>query len=233
MKALPPLISSSQESGERLMNLLNSKSLPPGGGIYGEAAMLRIDDIIFSLDILEKKFKCDLHRCLGNCCRYGDSGAPLSDDEVLILEEIWPDLRSYLRPEGIEVIENVGTSVTDFENDHVTPLIGNEECAYTILEGNIYMCAIEKAWLEGRIGFRKPVSCHLFPARVKKYQDFTAVNYQELSICSHARECGNNEGIYVYEFLEPPLMRVFGENVYRELCIAGRELRKGNLKRKR
>ncbi|NMC36868.1 MAG: DUF3109 family protein [Bacteroidales bacterium] len=189
--------------------------------------MLRIGDIIFSLDILEKRFKCDLDHCLGNCCRYGDSGAPLSDEEVSILEEIWPDLRPYLRPEGINVIENEGTSVIDFENDYVTPLIGNEECAYALLEGNIYMCGIEKAWSEGKIEFRKPVSCHLFPVRVKKFRSFTAVNYQELAICSHARECGSNEGIYVYEFLKTPLLRVFGDEVYNELCIAARELRKG------
>lgn len=38
--------------------------------------MIRINDIIFSLDIIGKKFRCNLPRCLGNCCRYGDSGAP-------------------------------------------------------------------------------------------------------------------------------------------------------------
>ena len=111
--------------------------------------MLRIGDTIFSLDILEKKFRCDLPRCLGNCCRYGDSGAPLSDEEVDILEKIWPEVKPYLRPEGIEVIEEEGTSVKDFENDSVTPLIGNEECAYAILNGNIFMCGIEKACVRG------------------------------------------------------------------------------------
>ena len=114
--------------------------------------MLRIGDTIFSLDILEKKFRCDLQQCLGNCCRYGDSGAPLSGEEVDILKEIWPDVRPYLRPEGIEVIENEGTSISDFENDQVTPLVGNEECAYAILDKNVFMCGIEKAWV-GRKDF--------------------------------------------------------------------------------
>ena len=95
--------------------------------------MLRIDDTIFSFDILEKKFRCNLAACHGNCCRYGDSGAPLSEDEVKILDEIWPVVRPYLRPEGIETIEKKGRSVKDFENDWVTPLIGNDECAYTIM----------------------------------------------------------------------------------------------------
>jgi hypothetical protein len=188
--------------------------------------MLHINDIVFSLDILICKFKCDLMRCHGCCCRYGDSGAPLSEEEVKILDDIWPEVKPYLRREGISAIEDEGTSTIDFENDRVTPLINNEECAYAILEGNIFMCGIEKAWSEGRIAFQKPVSCHLFPARVKKFRDFTAVNYQELSICSYARESGSKEDVHVYEFLKAPLERAFGKEIYNDLCTAARELGK-------
>jgi hypothetical protein len=199
------------------------------GGLGRGKSMLRINDIIFSLDILEKKFKCDLPRCLGNCCRYGDSGAPLSKEEVDILDKIWPDVRPYLRPEGIKVIENEGTSITDFENEKVTPLIGNEECAYSLLKDNLFMCGIEKAWSEGKISFQKPVSCHLFPARIKQYSGFMAINYQELSICHSAIECGGSEGVYVYEFLKAPLIRAFGEEIYNDLCIAANELRENQV----
>jgi hypothetical protein len=188
--------------------------------------MLRIDDTIFSLDILEKKFKCNLPRCLGNCCKYGDSGAPLTDTEVQILIDIWPAVKPYLRSEGIKVIEERGTSVTDFENDQVTPLIDNKECAYALLNDNIFMCGIEKAWLDGEINFQKPLSCHLFPARVKHYSGFSAVNYEELPICSGGRENGSKDGMYVYEFLKEPLIRAFGERVYNEMCIVAVELRK-------
>ena len=190
--------------------------------------MLRIGDTIFSLDILEKRFRCDLPECLGNCCRYGDSGAPLTSEEVAVLEKIWPDVKPYLRSEGISVIEEEGTSVKDFENDMVTPLINNAECAYTVLNGNIFMCGIEKAWSEGKTGFQKPVSCHLFPARVKQYAGFRAVNYHELSICSPAIRCGQSEGVYAYEFLKVPLIRAVGEETYNELCIAAEELRRGS-----
>ena len=193
--------------------------------------MLRIEDNIFSFDILEKKFICNLPTCLGNCCRYGDSGAPLSKTEVKILNDIWPEVKPYLRKEGIDTIEMGGTSITDFENDNVTPLIGNEECAYTIIQNNIYMCGIEKAYNEGKITFQKPVSCHLFPVRIKQFSSFRAVNYEELAICSSAREKGCMKSVYVYEFLKDPLKRVFGEAVYSELCIAASELRKnGSIK---
>jgi len=187
--------------------------------------MLRINDTIFSFDILEKKFKCNLTLCLGNCCRYGDSGAPLLNTEVQLLEGIWPVVRSYLRPEGIKIIEEKGTSITDFENDTVTPLIDNMECAYTVLKDNIFMCGIEKAWMDGKITFQKPLSCHLFPVRIKQFSGFRAVNYEELPHCSCGREEGSREDVYVYEFLKEPLIRAIGENMYEELCKAAFELK--------
>ena len=188
--------------------------------------MLRIDNTIFSFDILEKKFQCNLPACLGNCCRYGDSGAPLTTDEAHVLEEIWTVVKPYLRPKGVAAIEEKGKSITDFENERVTPLIGNEECAYTILKDNMFRCGIEQAWSDGNISFRKPLSCHLFPVRIKYYSDFTAVNYEELAICLPARKAGTEKGLYVYEFLKEPLIRALGEDLYEELCIAAAEIRK-------
>lgn len=182
--------------------------------------MLRIQDNIFSTDILEKKFRCELSLCLGRCCRYGDSGAPLSEGEPEILEEIWERVKPYLRVEGIASIEEKGTSEIDFEGDQVTPLIGNEECAYAILEDGIYKCGIEKAWSENKISFRKPLSCHLFPVRIKQYSGFKAVNYEELQLCASACNAGRHDGIFLFEFLKEPLIRAFGITVYNELCIA-------------
>jgi hypothetical protein len=187
--------------------------------------MLRIDDNIISLDLLEKKFRCDLPKCLGNCCRYGDSGAPLTEEEVKILDEINEVVMPYLRPEGRAAIEEKGSSIKDFEGEMVTPLVGSDECAYAILDGNIFMCGIERAWSEDKISFRKPLSCHLFPVRIKKYSGFNAVNYEKWPICFSARDNGHAEGIYAYEFLKEPLIRALGENVYNQICIAAKELR--------
>ena len=188
--------------------------------------MLRIDDTIFSFDILEKRFMCDLPHCMGNCCRYGDAGAPLSAEEVHILEDIWDEVKPYLREEGITSVEMKGKSVKDFENDNVTPLIGDEECAYSVLENSILKCGIELAFEDGRISFRKPLSCHLFPAKIKYFSDFRAVNYQELAICKPGRAKGEVKTVYLYEFLKQPLIRALGEEMYKELCIAAEEQRK-------
>lgn len=188
--------------------------------------MLRIDDIIFSLDILEQKFACDLSQCKGSCCRYGDAGAPLTADEAKILDNILPDLKPYLKPEGLKAIEELGTSIIDIDHEPVTPLIDNRECAYSIMENDIYTCSIEKAFMNGKVSFRKPLSCHLFPARAKRFSGFMAVNYSEQPVCAAARRNGKANGIYVYEFLKEPLTRAFGEKVYDELCIAAAQLRR-------
>lgn len=191
--------------------------------------MLRIGDTIFSLDIIEKKFSCDLQYCRGICCRYGDSGAPLTGGEVETLKDIWPDLNPFLRRDGIAAIEEQGTSITDSDNDKVTPLIDNMDCAYSVFNGEILMCGIEKAWSEGKISFRKPLSCHLFPLKVKQFSGFTAVNYQELSVCSGGRRAGLRDGIYLYEFLKEPLIRALGEQMYDELCIAAEQCRTNSI----
>lgn len=188
--------------------------------------MLRIENTIFSLDILEKKFCCDLPACRGNCCRYGDSGAPLSREEVETLKEIWPKVKPWLRPEGVSTIEEKGTSVLDFENDTVTPLIDEKECAYATIVDGIFFCGIEKAWMEGKVNFRKPLSCHLYPAKIKYFSDIIAVNYDEQPICASARKKGIKEGIYVYKFLKEPLTRALGSSIYKELCLAAEELRR-------
>lgn len=190
--------------------------------------MLRIENTIFSLDILEKQFVCDLPRCLGNCCRYGDAGAPLGKGEDRILKKIRPAVQHYLRKEGIKSINEQGTSVRDRDGDIVTPLIDGKECAYTIIEDNIYKCGIEKAYLEGKVSFKKPLSCHLFPVRIKRFSDIIAVNYDAQPVCSSARSKGQSEGVYVYEFLKEPLIRALGEKMYMELCVAAEELRKQN-----
>lgn len=191
-----------------------------------EEAMIKIKDTLISLDIIEKKFVCDLTKCKGACCVHGDSGAPIEDHEVEILEQIYPKLKSYLRQEGINAIEEQGTWIIDIENDKVTPLINNQECAYVVFEDDIAKCAIEKAYFDKKIKFQKPVSCHLYPVRVKKYSDFFAVNYDSWEICKPALKLGKDKDVPVFEFTKESLLRKFGKDWYRHLRIVAKELAK-------
>lgn len=185
------------------------------------SGMLQINDKIIGLALLEEKFVCDLDKCKGACCVQGDAGAPLLVEEISVLREIFPVITEYLRPEAIEAIDIQGTHVIDKSDDEpVTPLLNQKECVYAVFEEGIARCAIEMAWSEGKIGFRKPVSCHLYPVRVKEYENFTAVNYDRWPICKPAIANGEKLSVPVYVFCRESIIRRFGKTFYRELEIA-------------
>ncbi|MGE4585932.1 MAG: DUF3109 family protein [Mangrovibacterium sp.] len=186
--------------------------------------MLEIGKTIVSLDVLEEHFLCDLLKCKGACCVEGDSGAPLSPEEVNILEAAYPLVEPYMTSEGKAVISRQGISVIDEDGDLVTPLVGNRECVFTYKDAQgITRCAVEKAFLEGRITFRKPLSCHLFPVRITEYSRFDAVNYQQLKICRPGRACGRGQKLPLYRFLKEPLIRKYGSAWYEQLQYAAEQ----------
>lgn len=182
--------------------------------------MLEIGDTIVSLDIIEKQFLCDLLKCKGACCVEGDSGAPVTAQEAQAIEEAYPQVQPYLSESHQEAIKSQGFAVIDFEGDLVTPLVDNQQCVYTYEDRGILKCGIEKAYLDGKIKFRKPVSCHLFPIRITEYKRFDAVNYQKVDICKPGRQCGKTEKLPLYVFLKEPLIRKYGEEWYEQLHYA-------------
>ena len=189
--------------------------------------MIQIDDKLISEDLFSEEFVCNLAKCKGICCVEGDAGAPLDEDETKILDEIYPKIKSYLRPEGIQAIEEQGTYTLDFEGDLVTPLVNNAECAYVIFDKKGYTkCAIEKAYEDGVIDWQKPISCHLYPIRITEYSNFSAINYHEWDICSDACTLGKELGVKVYQFLKKPLIRKYGEEFYQTLSEAAEEWEK-------
>jgi len=182
--------------------------------------MLEIGRAIVSLDILEKKFLCDLLRCKGACCVEGDSGAPVTDEEVMAIQKDFSEIRTYLPENHQTEIEKQGFSVIDIDGDQVTPLVNNQQCAYSLVENGILKCGIEKAFLDGKTTFRKPVSCHLFPIRITEYKRFDAVNYEQIDICQPGRECGRSEKLPLFVFLKEPLIRKYGQDWYEQLEYA-------------
>ncbi len=185
--------------------------------------MFEIDKKVVSLDVIKEKFTCDIQKCKGNCCVQGESGAPLDDDEVLILEELFPDYKDFLRPEGIKSIQEQGIYIIDEDGDKVTPLIAHLECAYAVFEDGIARCGIEKAYLAGTISFRKPISCHLYPIRITKYDNFEAVNYNRWHLCDHARIYGSKLNVPVYKFVGEALIRKYGKDFTDKLSIIDTE----------
>lgn len=188
--------------------------------------MLQIDDTIISLDLIEKKFICDVQKCHGVCCVEGDSGAPLEEEELAQIEDALPEIWDELSEVSQENIRKSGISYIDEEGDLVTTINKGKECVFTLFdEEGTCKCAFEKAYFEGRISFRKPVSCHLYPIRVKEYKDFKGVSYDTWDICEPARIFGQQKGVPLYVFLEEPLIRKFGEDWYKQLKYAAENLK--------
>ena len=191
--------------------------------------MFQLDKTIVSEEILEKEFICNLSACKGACCVNGDAGAPLEKDELPILEEILPILKKYLRKEGLEAIKKQGPYTTNELGEHETTLINGADCAYVIYdEKKVALCGIEEAYNQGEISFKKPVSCHLYPIRIKQYSEFAAVNYDRWEICDDACNLGKELSVPVYKFVKQALVRKFGEQWYKELEHIAEERSRSN-----
>lgn len=180
--------------------------------------MLIVQSAIVSDNIADRCFACQLSQCKGACCVEGDSGAPLTPDEVDTINAILPQVRPYMTEAGRQVVDAVGPSDIDADGDLGTSLVNGRECAFvTFADDGTVLCAIERAFLDGKTHFRKPVSCHLYPIRIEDYGEFQAVNYHEWDICRCAVVKGREEGIPLYRYLKEPLIRRFGEAWYQEL----------------
>lgn len=188
--------------------------------------MFQLKNTIISEDIIEKDFVCNLNACKGECCIAGEAGAPLEQDEIGILEGIYQDVKPFLRPEGIKAIEAQGTSINR-EGELETPLVNGAECAYvTFNDKGWASCGIEDAYNAGKIDWRKPISCHLYPVRVQKYSAFTAVNYHRWPICDDACTLGQELKVPVYKFTKAALVRKFGQKWYDSLEKTAQEMGK-------
>lgn len=180
--------------------------------------MIEVKNTLVHEDIVRENFVCNLNKCKGICCIEGDSGAPLEASELAILDEIYPNVKPYMTEKGVAVIEEFGTYVKDFEGDYTTPCVDtNKECAYVIMENGITKCAIEKAYEDGKIDWKKPISCHLYPIRITNYPEFDVLHYDRWSICSPACSFGNELKVSVHQFLKEPLIRKYGAEWYQEL----------------
>lgn len=191
--------------------------------------MIILDNVVVTDKFLEARFCCNLLRCKGECCVAGDAGAPLEPLEVGMIEENIEAIKPYMRKEGIKAIENNDVYDYDDFGNMVTPLVNDEECAFVYFhENGTALCAIEKAFLEGKTDFQKPISCHLYPIRLMEKDGFIHIVYHEWSVCVPAKKKGEKEGIPLYVFLKNPLIRRFGAYWYERLvkaindkCLAG------------
>lgn len=189
--------------------------------------MFKVQNTILSEDIATTQFSCDISRCKGACCVVGDAGAPVSNDEIPVLKKAYKLLKDELRPAARKVVEEEGLIKGNNKKGYEINCIDENECVFVeYTDDDIAICAIQKAYYEGRLEWEKPISCHLFPVRLKRILDFDYANFEYVpSLCSSGCESGKEKGTYLSEFLEKPLVRRYGNEWYEEFSEACEELR--------
>ena len=189
--------------------------------------IIDVNNILVSSDIFTEQFCCNLDKCKGICCVEGDAGAPVTLDEIGGIEDalatVWGDMSAQAQ----SVVDRQGVAYTDRDGDLVTSIVGGKDCVFTCYENGCCLCALERAYRQGKTSFVKTISCALYPIREKKFNDGTiALNYYQWDVCRDAVTKGKELGLPVYRFLEGPLVRRFGQEWYNEVCTVADELRK-------
>lgn len=181
--------------------------------------MIAIENVLISDDVIEAKFVCDLHKCKGGCCEDGDAGAPLDKEEKKVIDEKFEVIKPYLTKEGLKEIDRQGKYVYDREFGWVTPTIDGKICAYGYRDGKgIIKCGIEQAYNDGKLGWKKPISCHLYPIKVSKSKEYINMNYEPRDVlCRPACTLGKKLKLPVYQFLKEAIVRKFGTEFYAAL----------------
>lgn len=191
-----------------------------------ELHIIQVGDVLVSPDIFTEKFCCDLEACKGVCCVVGDAGAPVTMDETLAIEDAVDTVWDELSASAQAVLDRQGVAYTDEEGDLVTSIVGGRDCVFTCYDKGCCLCALERAYRQGKTSFVKPISCALYPLREKQFgPNLYGLNYHKWRICAAARQKGKELDLPLYRFLAKPLTRRFGKAWYEELCNVAEELR--------
>lgn len=197
--------------------------------------MIAIDNVLVSDQVIEEHFVCDLTKCKGGCCEDGDAGAPLEDAELTLLNQHFEAVKPYMTAEGIKQVERQGKYVYDQEFGWVTPTINSKICAYGYRDKQgIIKCAIEQAYNDEKIDWKKPISCHMFPIRIKKSKRGATeyVNYEPREdLCAAACKLGKKLKVPAYVFLKDALIRKYGVEFYETLDATATHMKKEPLKK--
>lgn len=193
--------------------------------------IIQVGDVLVSSEIITERFCCDLEACKGACCVEGDAGAPVTMDEIAGIEDSLDDVWDDMSAGAQAVVDKQGVAYTDPDGDLVTSIVGGKDCVFTCYdEKGRCLCALERAYRQGRSTFCKPVSCALYPIREKSLRGGgTALNYNRWDVCRDAVSKGRELDLPVYKFLKEPLTRRFGQEWYAELCAVADEINRQSL----
>ncbi len=188
--------------------------------------IIQVGDVLVSSEIFTEFFCCDLDKCHGICCVEGDAGAPVTMDEVALIEESLDAAWPLLSARAQTVIDRQGVVYTDTDGDLVTSIVEGRDCVFTHHKDGCCLCALEMVYREGRTKWPKPISCALYPIREKKLSGgLVGLNYNRWQVCRDAVALGRKLQLPLYQFLCEPLKRRFGEEWYEELVLVAEQLK--------
>ena len=193
--------------------------------------MIIIDSVLVSDEVVEEQFVCDLAKCKGGCCEDVDAGAPLENKEKDYIKDYYKVVEPYMTKEGIKEVKQVGQYLYDREFGWVTPTINGEICAYGFKDDKgIIKCAFEQAYNDGKIPWKKPISCHLFPIKITKSKSDPNVEYMNYEpredLCAAACSLGIKLKVPEYVFLKESITRKYGSAFYDALDASAKHLLK-------
>ncbi|BAV09323.1 Protein of unknown function [Filimonas lacunae] len=192
--------------------------------------MIAIDNVLISDEVVEEQFVCDLTKCKGGCCEDGDAGAPLLKQELDHLNNYYEVIKPYMTPQGIRENEKQGRYVYDRHFGWVTPTIEGQICTYAFRDAqNVIKCGIEQAYLDGKLPWKKPISCHMFPIKMSQSEvdpSMEYLNYEPREdLCSAACKLGKKLKVPAYVFLKDAIIRHYGEEFYATLDATAQHLK--------
>jgi hypothetical protein len=178
--------------------------------------LIDIDGIVVRSGVLTTHFACDLEACKGACCTFeSEYGAPVTPEEIAKIEKLLDIVLDYLPAEHKdEIIANGFYEIK--EDELLLKSLDNKACLFVHYESGIAKCAIEKAYFDGKVDFRKPISCHLFPVRIARFGG-DILRFERFLQCSPALEKGDKERIALVDFAKEALIRKYGETWWNKL----------------
>ena len=189
--------------------------------------MFMVQHTLLSENIAHARFACDISRCKGACCVVGDAGAPVSKKEVAVLNKAYSQLKDGLSAEARDTVLAKGLVQESGDQKLELSCVSTGECVFVqYTDKGVATCAIQNAFYKGEFDWEKPISCHLYPLRIKKLSGIEWINYEYIpSLCSAACDRAKKEEIYLADFLKKPLIRRYGEAWYEEFVLACEHIR--------
>lgn len=190
--------------------------------------MFTVGNVYLSDDVALARFGCNLSACGGACCVRGDAGAPVRKSEVPVIRKAWEMLGKELGDRSQDAVKKNGLVWGDGDDLELATVDGAECVFVEYSPDGTALCSIQRAYIEGRLNWIKPLSCHLYPLRILESGLFDYVNFEYIpEMCSSACDNGKINGIYLAEYLQEPLTRKYGPKWYNEFLEACRSIRQG------